>query len=762
MKRIFTLLLIVVLFSGYKTKEPPKIEDKDTSEYLKILRNKIDVFEVVTTAPNGNYNGRYGQNVVYKNGTDYSLWTCVSSPSGTSWQIVTGGIGSSITGYLYVQDEGSTLATQPILNFIGSTISCVDDPGNTRTNCTLTSSGGTTSPGGSDTQVQFNDAGSFGGDAGFTYNKTTNTPTITGNLVMSDTTSSAGAIMDGSNRFIHNYGFSGSSDGNTFIGINSGNFSTADIENTAVGYESLNAVNGGSSNVAIGYRALKNTTGADTSVAIGSQSLENTTTGDNNTAVGQLSMNSNRTGFDNVCIGNSCLYNNISSNKNIAVGNASLFTTTGGSNTALGDRAGINNRGGIQNSFIGTSTADSAANHSGNLNTYIGYKSGSTITTGNKNTCLGSNTCWTGSTAGVVHSTAIGYGTQIINDNTIILGNGDKVGIGTSTPAANALVESTGQTVLATTSGNVGIGITNPSSLLHVYSAGADVMTAATGGVNISGNLGVGTTSTEAKVAALNTVTQTAGTKSTYYSAIDHNAASDTTTENSIGMNFAATASGTHSHGTVLGVNGFVSHLGSGTLTQAQGGSFLVNNTSSGTISAAYGANYAFQISGSGNITNGIGVNVGAPVYTSTGKVSTVNFGVNVANQGNSGTANSAAIYIANQTGSSGLNASILTEGGLAWFNYPQNSSSNFQVSTANDAGAFFVKGSTDNIGIGTSTPSSKLHVASSGIDIMTAAVGGVKVTGTAVITNTVTGANAGSTICIDSNNRLCKCGSCS
>jgi hypothetical protein len=35
--------------------------------------------------------------------------------------------------------------------------------------------GGNGSPGGSNTQVQFNDAGSFGGDAGFTYNKLTNT-----------------------------------------------------------------------------------------------------------------------------------------------------------------------------------------------------------------------------------------------------------------------------------------------------------------------------------------------------------------------------------------------------------------------------------------------------------------------------------------------------------------------------------------------------------------------------------------------------------
>ena len=48
-----------------------------------------------------------------------------------------------------------------------------------RTATIVTGSGGGTSPGGSDTQVQFNDGGSFGGDAGLTYNKTTNILTVT-------------------------------------------------------------------------------------------------------------------------------------------------------------------------------------------------------------------------------------------------------------------------------------------------------------------------------------------------------------------------------------------------------------------------------------------------------------------------------------------------------------------------------------------------------------------------------------------------------
>lgn len=41
----------------------------------------------------------------------------------------------------------------------------------------------TTQPGGLTTEVQFNDAGSFGGDSGFTYNKTTDTLTVSGGVV---------------------------------------------------------------------------------------------------------------------------------------------------------------------------------------------------------------------------------------------------------------------------------------------------------------------------------------------------------------------------------------------------------------------------------------------------------------------------------------------------------------------------------------------------------------------------------------------------
>jgi len=55
--------------------------------------------------------------------------------------------------------------------------------------------GGATSPGGSDTYVQFNDAASFGGDAGLTYNKTTATLSIAGGLNLTGSLRASGSLV---------------------------------------------------------------------------------------------------------------------------------------------------------------------------------------------------------------------------------------------------------------------------------------------------------------------------------------------------------------------------------------------------------------------------------------------------------------------------------------------------------------------------------------------------------------------------------------
>jgi len=68
-------------------------------------------------------------------------------------------------------------SSSSVLNFIaGGNTTITGVPTSDGADITITASGGGGgSPGGSDTQVQFNDGGAFGGDAGMTYSKATNT-----------------------------------------------------------------------------------------------------------------------------------------------------------------------------------------------------------------------------------------------------------------------------------------------------------------------------------------------------------------------------------------------------------------------------------------------------------------------------------------------------------------------------------------------------------------------------------------------------------
>ena len=84
------------------------------------------------------------------------------------WVAQSGG-GSALT----VQEEGVSLATDAdTLNFVGSNITA------TGTGGTKTITVAANAPGGSDTYVQFNDGGTLSGDAGMTYNKTTDVLTV--------------------------------------------------------------------------------------------------------------------------------------------------------------------------------------------------------------------------------------------------------------------------------------------------------------------------------------------------------------------------------------------------------------------------------------------------------------------------------------------------------------------------------------------------------------------------------------------------------
>lgn len=78
---------------------------------------------------------------------------------------------SATSAYATVQDEGVALTQRPTVNFIGSAITCVDNSGATRTDCTVTGGGGG-SPGGSSGQVQYNSSSTFAGISNVTSDGT--------------------------------------------------------------------------------------------------------------------------------------------------------------------------------------------------------------------------------------------------------------------------------------------------------------------------------------------------------------------------------------------------------------------------------------------------------------------------------------------------------------------------------------------------------------------------------------------------------------
>jgi len=103
-------------------------------------------------------------------------------------------IGGTGGGHV-IEDEGTPLTQRTNLNFVGSGVAVTDDAGNDATVVTI-SGGGSGTPGGSDTQVQFNDGGAFGADAGLIYNKTTDALTVAGSVLTPEVKAISSAGVD--------------------------------------------------------------------------------------------------------------------------------------------------------------------------------------------------------------------------------------------------------------------------------------------------------------------------------------------------------------------------------------------------------------------------------------------------------------------------------------------------------------------------------------------------------------------------------------
>jgi hypothetical protein len=137
-------------------------------------------------------------------------------------------------------------------------------------------------------------------------------------------------------------------------------------------------------------------------------------TGANNTLVGYDAGNSLAGGGNNTLMGY----------------RAGQLLGGGSWNTMIGKDAGNFSFGTNSNTFIGEQSGGS--NSTGNQNTFVGRNTGLSLSSGDDNTAIGFNA---DVADGLSNATAIGANAVVGAPNSLVLGNGVNVGIGTSTPA---------------------------------------------------------------------------------------------------------------------------------------------------------------------------------------------------------------------------------------------------------------------------------------------------------------------------------------
>ncbi len=186
---------------------------------------------------------------------------------------------------------------------------------------------------------------------------------ITGNLTMVTSTTNTGNILKGANTFIHNFGF-----GNTFIGVNAGNFVVTGAFNTGIGEGVLASVTTGFNNTANGGSALQNNTTGASNTANGTNALQNNVGGSSNAATGVNALTNNTTGNFNTANGEGALFSNMTGNLNAANGQGALaLNTTGSNNTASGANALFNNDSGSNNIALGSGAGLNLTTGSNNI-----------------------------------------------------------------------------------------------------------------------------------------------------------------------------------------------------------------------------------------------------------------------------------------------------------------------------------------------------------------------------------------------------------
>ena len=424
---------------------------------------------------------------------------------------------------LEVSDEGTTFHTSTNqIDFVGSGVSVASSTGGLIT---------VTIPGDNVDWMSFLSASStnystqVGFGAGENLNGSATLNTAVGYNALSTATSSS----------LHNtaigaYALASSTSGedNTAIGFGSLLSNTTGSFNTAIGIQALQGNTTGFDNVAIGLDSLQSNIGGAFNTAVGNFSLHQSSVGINNTALGYGSLRDNLTGFDNTTVGSNSLGDDTTGSYNTAFGmnvlsDLNITANDGsGNNTALGYNTGRGIVTGINNTILGANVTGLASDLSNNIIIADGSGNRRINIDSVGNVGIGTTTPASGyllhifddqnQGAGLLvteqDAGTLGYSAAITLENlgnggtqwNLVSGNDGTGGIGNKFGISDAL----DYRLVIDQSGNVGIGTTSPSGKLTVWGSGTGseplvnfVDSASTSLFTVleNGNVGIGTTS---------------------------------------------------------------------------------------------------------------------------------------------------------------------------------------------------------------------------------------------------------------------------
>ncbi|MCR5889673.1 hypothetical protein LRS06_18220 [Hymenobacter sp. J193] len=258
------------------------------------------------------------------------------------------------------------------------------------------------------------------------------------------------------------------------------------IENQFIGYQAGQLTTVGSRNHFSGYQAGYANTEGNGNQFIGFQSGYSNTTGEGNFFSGYHSGYSNTTGFANHFVGV----------------RSGFFNTTGFFNQFDGNNSGVSNTEGNYNMFSGFGSG--LGNTTGSNNVFSGYLAGSANEEGTNNTAIGANSGPDIYHKNIENATALGANVVLTQSNTVVLGSGANVGIGTSEPTqklevAGTIFSSTGGfqfpdgTTQTTAAGADNLG--NHTATESLKLNGNTLSNTGTGGLTVddAGNVGIGT-----------------------------------------------------------------------------------------------------------------------------------------------------------------------------------------------------------------------------------------------------------------------------